>query len=124
MALSEEEARLLAQLEQSLAAEDPDFASTLSGVKLQARSRKLVVIGGLGAVAGVAVLLTGAITAYTWVGVLGFVLMVAGAYLFVTAWRDGMVASDEPVDRSPRAPRAGFVDRMEQRWQRRTDDPF
>ena len=40
MPLSDEEARLLHQLEQSLAAEDPDFASTLRGSKFMAHNRR------------------------------------------------------------------------------------
>lgn len=123
MPLSDEEARLLHQLEQSLAAEDPDFASTLRGSKQAARNRKIVALAGLGFIVGVAVMFTGAVTALTWLGIGGFVLMVVAAYFGVTAWRHGIVGSDEPSAPSSSAPRqkssGSFVDRMEERWQRR-----
>lgn len=126
MALSEEETRLLAQLEQSLAAEDPELASTLRGSKLVARHRRNAVIGALGAVVGIAIVLAGAMTTWTWLGVIGFLLLVGGGYLFASAWRHGL-SEPTPVEskQSSKAPRSGnFVDRMEERWNRRTDDQF
>lgn len=125
MPLSDEEARLLQQLEQSLAAEDPDFASTLRGSKQAARNRKVAVLSGLGFVVGLGVLFAGAVAATTWLGVLGFVVMLAGGYFFVTAWRHGLTASPDaaPSRPSPKQGKQGgsFVDRMEERWQRRQD---
>ena len=47
MPLSDEEARLLHQLEQSLAAEDPDFASTLRGSKFLAHNRRVAILAVL-----------------------------------------------------------------------------
>lgn len=125
MALSEEEARLLAQLEQSLAAEDPDFASTLRGSKIVARNRRLAVVGSLAALLGIAVLLVGAMSASTWVGVLGFLLMIGGGYLFATAWRSGFSGADDDAAAGGSPKSSGsFVDRMEERWQRRSDEGF
>lgn len=126
MPLSDEEARLLQQLEQSLAAEDPEFASTLRGSKQAARNRKVAAVSGLGLLAGLAVLFAGAVTATTWVGVIGFLVMLAGGYFFVTAWRHGLHASpDAAPSRSPRSSTqkqgGSFVNRMEERWQRRQD---
>jgi hypothetical protein len=124
--LSDEEARLLQQLEQSLAAEDPDFASTLRGSKQAARNRKVAVLSGLGLVVGLGILFAGAVSALTWLGVLGFVVMLAGGYFFVTAWRHGLTAAPDagPTRSSgPKGPKqsGSFVDRMEERWQRRQD---
>lgn len=121
MPLSDEEARLLHQLEQSLAAEDPDFASTLRGSKQAARNRKIAAIGGLGLVAGIAILFAGAVTAMTWLGIGGFVIMLVSAYFAVTAWRRGFVGGDQPatVSAPTQKPSGSFVDRMEERWQRR-----
>ncbi|HUQ00268.1 MAG TPA: DUF3040 domain-containing protein [Aeromicrobium sp.] len=120
MPLSDEEARLLHQLEQSLAAEDPDFASTLRGSKLLAKSKRLAAVSAIGFLAGLALLFTGAVSARTWIGVLGFVVMLAAVYIFVTAGRRGFGASAERgrASSSPK-PSGSFVDRMEQRWQRR-----
>ena len=124
MPLSDEEARLLAQLEQSLAAEDPEFASTLRGSKLIAHNRRVAAICVVGFLAGVAMLLGGAVSKMTWVGALGFVAMVAAAYFFVRAWRRGISGAQEVSGPSPASPKGSgsFVERMEERWQRRQDD--
>lgn len=129
MPLSDEEARLLQQLEQSLAAEDPDFASTLRGSAYAARNRRLAIVGVLGLLLGIGVLFAGVVTQLTFVGVAGFVLMLASAYLAVTAWRKGVISEGGPPPSSSRGPAGpnrpkpsgSFVDRMEERWQRRQD---
>ncbi len=124
MPLSDEEARLLAQLEQSLAAEDPEFASTLRGSKLIAQNRRVAAICVVGFLAGIAMLLGGAVTKQTWLGVAGFVAMVATAYFFVRAWRRGISGAEEMSGPSapPSRNSGSFVERMEERWQRRQDD--
>ncbi|OUZ09524.1 hypothetical protein BHE97_10765 [Aeromicrobium sp. PE09-221] len=127
MPLSDEEARLLAQLEQSLAEEDPDFASTLRGSKLAARHRKIVALAAVAFVIGMGLLLGGAVTASTWLGAIGFVVMVGASYAFIRTWRQGMIGGDEAPagGGGPRGgkPQSGsFVDRMEERWNRRQDD--
>jgi len=133
--LSDEEARLLQQLEQSLAAEDPAFASTLRGSALEARNRRIAVLAGIGFLAGLGVLFYGTMLTYTWLAVVGFVLMIGSGYLVVSAWRRGFgSAADEPAPRSGAGPRSrpggaarpqksgSFVERMEQRWQKRRDN--
>ena len=131
MPLSEEEQRLLQQMEQALAAEDPKFASTLRGSTLRARLRRTVLVSALGFLVGIAVLMFGVVLKVTAVSVIGFVLMLAAAYFFITAWRrGGEVAADqsqEPTGQQPRAvartPRqSSFMDRMEERWRRRRDE--
>ena len=121
MPLSEEEARLLHQLEQSLAAEDPDFASTLRGSKFLAHNRRVAILAVLGFLGGIALLFGGAVSAMTWLGVLGFVVMLGSAYIFVTAWRRGIGPGGEDDEESPQKPSGSFVDRLEERWQRRQD---
>lgn len=131
MPLSDEEARLLQQLEQSLAAEDPEFASTLRGSRLVARTRRVAVLSAIGFLAGVGLLLAGAMIPQTVLGVVGFIAMLGSAYLFVTSYKRGFAApaSAEPTrgGKGPKGkgkgPRSSgsFVDRMEQRWNRRQD---
>lgn len=116
MPLSEEEAKLLHQLEQSLAQEDPAFASALRGTTFAARSRRLVAACAVGFLIGVGVLFAGAVTAQTWLGAAGFLVMVGCAYGFTTAWK--RLPTDGPARETP-APKASFVDRMEERWHRR-----
>ena len=122
MPLSDEEARLLHQLEQSLAAEDPDFASTLRGSKFLAHNRRIAILAVLGFLGGVALLFGGAVSAMTWLGVFGFVVMLGAAYVFVTAWRRGIGQAEEKADEpATQKPPGSFVDRLEERWQRRQD---
>lgn len=125
MPLSDEEARLLAQLEQSLAAEDPEFASTLRGSKMVAHNRRIAVACAVGFIAGIAMLLGGAVSQMTWLGVAGFVAMVGTAYFFIRAWRRGISGAEQAVRPAPpSSPKSSgsFVERMEERWQRRQDD--
>ncbi len=131
MPLSDEEARMLQQLEQSLAAEDPEFASTLRGSKLLAHNRRVAVLAGLGFLVGLGVMFAGAVLAYTWLGILGFVGMLAAGYVFALAWKRGIGGADQAEaskGRSPTPSKAkqsksggSFVNRMEERWQRRQD---
>ena len=77
--LSEEELRLLEQMERALSEEDLKFASTLRGSRALQQSRRRAILAGVGFVVGVAVLFAGAVKNITVVGVVGFVLMVATA---------------------------------------------
>jgi len=132
--LSDEEQRLLEQMEHALATEDPKFASALRGSTLRARLRRAVIVSALGFFAGVGLLMFGAVLQMTVITVVGFVLMLGAAYVFVTAWRrGGEVASDEsaepdgdaparPVARSQSQEHSSFMDRMEERWRRRRDE--
>ena len=97
MPLSEEENRLLAQMEQALAAEDPRFVATLRGrsmeraAKVRAGGAVLAVLIGLG------MLLGGAMAQQTWLGILGFVVMVAATTITLATWRGRQPASSGVV---------------------------
>ena len=71
MPLSEEEQRLLEQMEQALAAEDPKFVSTIRGAASRRHHKRIVVLGCLGFVLGVAALMTGAVMMETALSFLG-----------------------------------------------------
>ena len=123
MPLSEEEARLLHQLEQSLAAEDPDFASTLRGSKLFAHNRRIAIISALGFIVGLLVLFSGVMVPSVVLGLVGFIMMLASAYIFLNAYRHGLGSAEEEesAGNAPPKPSGSFVDRMEERWNRRQD---
>ncbi|WP_114558642.1 DUF3040 domain-containing protein [Desertihabitans aurantiacus] len=130
MALSEEERRLLEQMEAALAAEDPKLAHTLRGTNRRGVHRRRAALAGVGFFAGVALLLAGLQTQW-WVSVIGFVLMFASVAVAVTAWRpseDGVGQDSRRPDptRTPGSggPNAGFMDKMEERWRRRQDEGF
>ncbi len=129
MPLSEEEQRLLEQMEQALAAEDPKFVSTIRGAASRSHHKRIVVLGCLGFVVGVAGLMTGAIVMNTWIAVAGFLVMLGCAYAALVHFRrlgDPDVPTNVTDIREARkgsdARQAGFMHRMEDRWRRRRDD--
>ncbi|MEN9621310.1 MAG: hypothetical protein RL499_1503, partial [Actinomycetota bacterium] len=77
MPLSEHEQRLLEEMERNLYQNDADFVATVSGRRGKPNYR-LIVIGALLAVAGVAALVAGVIVRQPIVGVVGFGLMLGG----------------------------------------------
>ncbi|WP_371496557.1 DUF3040 domain-containing protein [Kitasatospora sp. NBC_00374] len=123
MPLSEHEQRLLEQMERALYAEDPKFASALEGTGLRTYTRRRVYLAAAGFVAGIALLMGGMVAQLIWVSVVGFLVMLGCAVLAVTAWRRGPVGPGSGP-RTASAPRrkAGVMDRMEQRWQRRREE--
>lgn len=150
MPLSEEELRLLEQMERALAEEDPKFASALKGSTIEHATKMRAIAAGAVFVVGMGMLLGGAVANQTWLGVLGFVVMLASAVIGLTAWRgraaqpvateEGAIAdpfqdrfrlieggrSDQTRGRRPkqsRSPKASgsFMERMEQRWQQRRE---
>ncbi|MFC8450203.1 DUF3040 domain-containing protein [Kitasatospora sp. NPDC057223] len=124
MPLSEHEQRLLEQMERALYAEDPKFASALEGTGLRAYTRRRVYQAAAGFVVGIGLLMGGMVAQQIWVSVVGFLVMLGCAVLAVTGWKrapaghHGSGAGPAP---SPRR-KAGVMDRMEQRWQRRRDE--
>lgn len=112
--LSDEELRLLEQMERALSQEDPDFASTLRGSTAAAQARRHAILGGIGFAVGVAVLLTGAIQHITVLGVLGFVIMLAAATFTLSALK----GRPQPT---PRMPQISLRDRLERRRDQRPD---
>src|SRR3954454_13348000 len=85
--LSEEELRALEQMERALVQEDPKLASTLRGTNLRRAAQRRAVLSGVCFVAGLGVLMTGAIARMTVVGILGFVIMLVSATVGLAAIR-------------------------------------
>lgn len=129
MPLSDNEQRLLEQMERALYAEDPKFASTMRGARRKGYlSRMLIGIAGL--IVGIGVLLFGVAKGIVLVGVVGFLIMLAGTvFAFSSARRRpgpaGVVTSTGGVRAPTRKPgkssKGTFMQRMEQRWDRRRD---
>ncbi|MBD8869205.1 DUF3040 domain-containing protein [Nocardioides donggukensis] len=95
MPLSEEELRLLEQMERALVEEDPKFASTLRGSSFRRNARRKAIWAGFAFAVGVTVLMTGAIASITPVGILGFVIMLASATFGLTVLRGGGQAQEQ-----------------------------
>ncbi|MFF2080398.1 DUF3040 domain-containing protein [Kitasatospora sp. NPDC058162] len=124
MPLSEHEQRLLDQMERALYAEDPKFASALEGTGLRTFTRRRVYLAVAGFVVGIGLLMGGMVVPdQIWVSVVGFLVMLGCAVFAVTGWRRAP-ASQGSGPRQAAAPRrkAGMMDRVEQRWQRRRDE--
>ena len=98
MPLSEHEQRLLEQMEQQLSVEDPKFASAMRGSVARAKARRRIILGSLGVLVGLGLVLLGVTQAIVLVGIAGFAVMGAGAWLAVTPERRkgpvGAVAAD------------------------------
>lgn len=122
MPLSEHEKRLLAEMEQALAADDPRLISTFNG-KTPSRSR--VVIGFGLILLGIFVLFGGLISQTPPLGIAGFVLSLIGAVLAITNL-GGLMNS--VINRAPTTKGLGgknggkWSSRFEQRWDRRNFD--
>ncbi|WP_295827061.1 DUF3040 domain-containing protein [uncultured Microbacterium sp.] len=126
MPLSEQEQRLLDEMERHLMSNDTDVVSAPSRA-LSYRNivlGSILVLGGLGAlVAGVSIGFNTGFVGIA-VGVLGFLLMVGGVIFAVTPTRGA--APTAPAASKPRPARAAgssFMDRMNERWDRRHDSP-
>lgn len=141
MPLSDEELRLLEQMERALSEEDPKFASTLRGTSLRQAVRRRAIAAGAVFTIGVAVMMTGAVSGYWPVGVAGFVIMLASATVLMTALSGRRGGTDPRVSahpsgfgvvdggRSHRPGRSGrssgrssgFMDTLQARWRRRKE---
>ena len=140
MPLSEEELRLLEQMERALVEEDPKLASTLRGTSLRRSARRRAILAGLVFAVGVAVLMTGAITQLWPVGIVGFVIMLGSATVALGSIRGQNAGSSEPratdhasgftvieggrpsrtrKTRNRSTSSSSFMERMEERWRRR-----
>ncbi len=86
MPLSEEELRLLEQMEQALAQEDPKFVSALRGSTLERVARVRTIAAASVFVVGIIMLMGGAVSQVIWLGVIGFVVMLASATVGLAAW--------------------------------------
>lgn len=124
MPLSEHEQRLFEQIERSLA-EDPKFASAVraSDPRFHARRRLLVAAGVI--IAGLALVVYGAVIKTTPLAVAGFVVMLASAAFAAQSHRRAQSPDLHVVGgttgRRARARRGSLVDRLEERWRQRPE---
>ncbi len=127
MPLSEYEQRVLSQMEQQLRS-DPRLVNTFTAERRYSGRR--LVLGTLAVLAGLALLVGGVATGHVWLGVLGFVVMLGGVMLAISKPRGGAPRSTGPGPGRPGRPGqsalvrkdSGFMQRLEERWDRRRDD--
>ncbi|MRX42400.1 DUF3040 domain-containing protein [Agromyces kandeliae] len=125
MPLSEQEQRLLEEMERNLYKNDADFVATVGGGGRGRPNYRAIVLGVLLAVAGAGALIGGVASQITVVGVLGFALMFVGVLVAITpSKRRGAAATAMPAggaSAKPAKPQAGFMDRLNERWDRRQE---
>ena len=124
MPLSEQEQRLLEEMERSLYQNDADFVATI--VPRQGKTNYTVLaIGVLVAVAGIATLVAGVIVRQPIVGVLGFVIMFVGVLLAVAPPRSSRSttasASAGSSKKKSNPSSSTFMDNLNERWDKRQD---
>ena len=127
MPLSEQEQRLLEEMERNLYKNDADFVATVGGSGRGRPNYRAIVIGVLLAVAGAGALIGGVASQILIIGVLGFALMFVGVLIAITPSKRAASAAPPmagpPAGAGRPAPRArsGFMDRLNERWDRRQE---
>jgi DUF3040 family protein len=140
--LSEHEQRQLEQIEQALYADYPKLAQAVRARDPKVHYKRRAVYAAIGFLLGVGLLLAGVVSKVIFVGVGGFVVMLACAMWALTSWRHmgggatGRAASlsrgpggargqrrgrASRKDRRGRAGGTGFMERLEERWRRRQE---
>jgi Protein of unknown function (DUF3040) len=145
--LSEHEQRQLEQIEQSLYSDYPKLAQSVRSQDPRVHYKRRVVEAAIGFVIGVGLLLAGVISKIIFVGVGGFLVMLACAMWALTSWRHmgGIVSGKGLTVAQPqgaarpqghargsrrrrsapkgRRDKAGlsFMERLEERWRRRQE---
>ncbi len=124
MPLSEHEQRLFEQIERSLA-EDPKFASAVRASDPRFHARRRLLVAVVLVVAGLGLVVYGAVIQQALIGVAGFVVMLGAAGFALTSLRRAHGTELRSVGgsarRSPRR-RSSLIDRLEERWRQRPED--
>jgi hypothetical protein len=121
MPLSEQEQRLLEEMERGLYQNDADFVATV-GQRRGKPNYTVVVVGALLAILGIATLLVGVVINLIVVGVLGFIIMFGGVLLALAPPRRSASAPDAPAKPGKQTKSAGFMDGLGDRWDKRQDE--
>jgi uncharacterized membrane protein HdeD (DUF308 family) len=113
MALSDHERKLLAEMEAALEQEDPRLLSTLTG-KARTRQSSRALLGLSILVLGAVVLISGLVAQATIVGVIAFVICLAGVLLIIT--NISLNSGGKKVKKP------GWGSSLEERWDRRNNE--
>jgi hypothetical protein len=116
--LSEQEQHLLDEMERSLYHNDGDIVTTVSS-RVGKPNYRSIVVGILIGILGIATIVTAVAVHQPLVGVAGFVVLFGGVLLALSHPRQSG-ATSAPSGRGQKR-RAGFMDRMNDRWEKRQD---
>ncbi|GAA3389956.1 DUF3040 domain-containing protein [Cryptosporangium minutisporangium] len=136
MPLSENEQRLLEQIERGLLADDPKFADKVRSTDPRHRAVRRGALAVALFLAGVAIMVFGLVSKIApggvpLLGILGFVVMFGAAVLGVQSYlytgrgeqRPLHAVGSEPKTKGrSRGHRSSLLDRLEERWRRRADE--
>ncbi|MCW4459396.1 DUF3040 domain-containing protein [Microbacterium sp. MPKO10] len=120
MPLSEQEQRLLDEMERHLYRNDADFVST-AGDRRGRPSYRSIALGSLVVLVGIGALVAAVMIQQPLVGIIGFIVMLGGVLLAMKPSKD----APEPTGtktRRPTADRGNFMDKMNDRWDRRQEN--
>ena len=125
MPLSDHEQRLLEQIERALYAEDPKFASTVRTTDLRYFHRRRTVRAAIAVLIGVALIVGGVLSKIQALTIAGVIVVVLGVVYGIANWKrltGGAAATKRRRERSRAGgSHLGFIERFEERWQRRWD---
>jgi hypothetical protein len=119
MPLSEQEQRLLDEMERSLYHNDADDVTTV-GARRGRPNYTALALGILAGAIGLALLVVGVVIRQPIVGILGFALMFTGALVAIAPPRRLTIPGSGSATGAK--PRAGFMDSLNERWERRNDE--
>jgi hypothetical protein len=130
MPLSEQEQRLLEEMERSLYHNDADFVASVSSRRGKP-AYSTVVTGVLIAIVGIVALVAGVVIRQPIVGVIGFVAMFAGVLISLSPPRAGRTAagqqrhgssptSDKAQSSESRGP--SFLQNLNERWEKHQEE--
>ena len=118
MPLSDEEKRLLAEMEAALAVDDPKLVSTLSG-KARTPKKNRMFAGIALFFTGIATLLAGLVSQTVPVGIVGFVFALIGLVLVIS----NLSTKNETVTRERKSrQKPKWSATLEERWDRRQEN--
>lgn len=120
MPLSEQEQHLLDEMERSLYHNDGDIVTTVSS-RVGKPNYRSIVVGILVGILGIATIVTGVVVHVPLVGVAGFVVLFGGVLLALSHPKQSGAVGDIPTQGRAKQ-KAGFMDRMNDRWEKRQND--
>lgn len=116
MALSEREQRLLEEMERNLYENEADIVTTLGDRR--GPNPTAIALGVIVALAGLITMVVGVNLSLTVVGVIGFAVLFTGVMVAVAA-PGKKIATGATAAPAASASRSSFMDRLNERWDRR-----
>jgi Protein of unknown function (DUF3040) len=121
MPLSEQEQRLLDEMERNLYQNDADFVATVGSRQVRTNYRS-VVFGVLLGVIGIVVLVIGVSIRQPIVGVFGFLVMFGGVLVAVSPPRKPVARASKSSPKDAPRRSGGFMESLNERWERRQEN--